>query len=426
MGWNMNLYTFIALAVILIIALYNFKTTSVIHLKHLLLPIVCMIFILLLIIFSNTAVDSASKGLNLWLNVVFPSLFPFFVASEILYRTGFIKSLGILLEPIMRPLFNVPGCGSFALAMGITSGYPVGAKLTANMREEKLLTKTESERLLSFTNNSGPLFIVGAVAVGMFDNPKIGFLLLACHIMACVTVGILFRFYGRQEKYIRNTGNYKIFKKFNKELANSKSANIGQLLGDSIRSSINTILVIGGFIILFSVIINLLLETGIINLLATFISVLFPLLNVSKEVIATILSGFFEITTGINMISKIEGISFTQQLSAISLILGWAGLSVHFQVYSIISKTDISLKPYLLGKLMHGLFAAIYVWIFMNLSFMTDLESQSVFGHLTYNSDWICLNYFIRSMKNILISFMVLVLMTGISFMVKGCKKLKI
>jgi len=91
----------------------------------------------------------------LWFNVVFPSLFPFFVASEILYRTGFIKAIGILLEPIMRP-FNVPGCGSFAFAMGITSGYPVGAKITASMREEKLLSKTESERLLSFTNNSGP------------------------------------------------------------------------------------------------------------------------------------------------------------------------------------------------------------------------------------------------------------------------------
>ena len=190
----MSLYAFAVLSGMLLIALYNFKPTSVIYLKRLSLPIICSVFVLLLIIFSNTAVASASRGLNLWLNVVFPSLFPFFVASEILYRTGFIKSLGILLEPIMRPLFNVPGCGSFALAMGITSGYPVGAKLTAKMREEKLLTKTESERLLSFTNNSGPLFIIGAVAVGMFNNPKIGFVLLFGHILACITVGIFFRF----------------------------------------------------------------------------------------------------------------------------------------------------------------------------------------------------------------------------------------
>jgi len=310
--------------------------------------------------------------------------------------------------------------------MGITSGYPVGAKLTANMREERLLTKTESERLLSFTNNSGPLFIIGAVAVGMFNNPKIGFLLLFCHIAACLTVGILFRFYGKQKKSAKSYENTKILKKFKRELANTKSVNIGELLGDSIRNSVNTILAIGGFIILFSVIINLLLETGVINLAAHFLSILLPISGISKELFATILSGFFEITTGINMISKMEGISFTLQLSAISLILGWAGLSVHFQVYSIISKTDISIRPYLFGKLMHGIFSAVYVWIFSKLSFMSDLESQSVFGYFTYNSDWTCVNYFINSVKNILISLAVLLLMTAISYIVKVCKSLKL
>ncbi len=120
----MSSYTFVILTILFIAALYNIKSTTVIYLKRLLLPFVCITFILLLVIFSDTAVESAAKGIVLWLNVVFPSLFPFFVASEILYRTGFIKSLGILLEPIMRPVFNVPGCGSFALAMGVTSGYP--------------------------------------------------------------------------------------------------------------------------------------------------------------------------------------------------------------------------------------------------------------------------------------------------------------
>ncbi len=121
----MNLYSLIIASFILLVIFYNKKSVRIIHLRSLFLPLMCITFILMLIIFSHTAVESASKGLHLWLNVVFPSLFPFFVASEILNRTGFIKSVGILLEPIMRPLFNVPGCGSFALAMGVTSGYPV-------------------------------------------------------------------------------------------------------------------------------------------------------------------------------------------------------------------------------------------------------------------------------------------------------------
>ncbi|OPZ85224.1 MAG: Sporulation integral membrane protein YlbJ [Firmicutes bacterium ADurb.Bin419] len=120
----MNLYTLIIAIFIFWVIFSNLKSSRVIHLRPLLLPLGCITFILMLVIFSHTAVESAAKGINLWLNVVFPSLFPFFVASEILNRTGFIKSVGILLEPIMRPLFNVPGCGSFALAMGLTSGYP--------------------------------------------------------------------------------------------------------------------------------------------------------------------------------------------------------------------------------------------------------------------------------------------------------------
>ncbi len=418
----MSFYTFVILTIIFIVTLNNLKSTTVIYLKRLLLPFACITFILLLVIFSDTAVESASKGINLWLNVVFPSLFPFFVASEILYRTGFIKSLGILLEPIMRPLFNVPGCGSFALAMGVTSGYPVGAKLTANMREEGLLTKTESERLLSFTNNSGPLFIIGAVSVGMFNNPGIGFILLTCHILACLTVGILFRFYGNRLNITKGIEGNKILKRFKKELTNIKRVNLGEVLGDSIISSINTMLAIGGFVTLFSVIINLLLDTGVIVLLSTHIELIISLSGVHRDLIAPVLSGFFEITTGINMISKIDGISFVQQLAAASLVLGWAGLSVHFQVYSIISKTDISIKPYLIGKLLQGIFAATYLSVIMTVFLMKGTKSLSVFDYFTYNPDWTWFNYLVNSMKNISVSFIILLLMVGISFMAKKLK----
>ncbi len=99
---------------------------KVIKLKKLAFPLVCTAFIICLIGFSKTSVAAAARGLNLWLEIVFPSLFPFFVASNLLNGTGFVRAMGILLEPVMRPLFNIPGCGSFAFAMGISSGYPTG------------------------------------------------------------------------------------------------------------------------------------------------------------------------------------------------------------------------------------------------------------------------------------------------------------
>ncbi|MCE5286924.1 MAG: sporulation integral membrane protein YlbJ, partial [Pelosinus sp.] len=71
---------------------------------------------LAMVVYPKDAFDSAITGLNLWWNVVFPSLLPFFVLSEILMGLGVVHFIGVLLEPLMRPLFNVPGIGAFALS----------------------------------------------------------------------------------------------------------------------------------------------------------------------------------------------------------------------------------------------------------------------------------------------------------------------
>ena len=99
----------------------------------------------------------------------------------------------------MRPLFCVPGEGAFAFIMGIISGYPTGAKIVIDFRKQGICTKAEAERLLAFTNNSGPLFIVGTIGISLFANTTTGFLLLITHILACITVGILFRFWKKND-----------------------------------------------------------------------------------------------------------------------------------------------------------------------------------------------------------------------------------
>lgn len=114
---------------------------------------------------------------------------------------GVVKFIGVLLEPLMRPLFRVPGVGGFVWAMGMASGFPAGAKLTARLRQEGQLTKTEAERLVSFTNCSNPLFIFGAVSVGFFNNAKLGMILALSHYLGNITVGLFMRFYGKNSKH---------------------------------------------------------------------------------------------------------------------------------------------------------------------------------------------------------------------------------
>jgi len=134
-----------------------------INLKKNLLSILFVLFAIGLIAFSKDNLAASKDGIMLWANSVVPSLLPFFIACELLSQTNIIDILGVKLNRIMRPLFNVPGEGAFPLIMGIISGYPVGAKIVTNFRKDNICTKEEAERLLTFTNNSGPLFIIGTV-----------------------------------------------------------------------------------------------------------------------------------------------------------------------------------------------------------------------------------------------------------------------
>ena len=109
-------------------------------------PIIFIVFTLCLLIFSRSNLPAVKSGLTLWANSVVPSLFPFFVATELLMHTNIVSQLGLILNNYMKPLFNVRGEGSFAFIMGIISGYPVGAKIATNFRKNNICTKEECER----------------------------------------------------------------------------------------------------------------------------------------------------------------------------------------------------------------------------------------------------------------------------------------
>lgn len=165
---------------------------------------------------------------------------------------------GKILEKPVKKFFNVPGEGGLALIMGIISGYPTGAKIAVNFRVNKICSKEEAERLLAFTNNSGPLFILGTVGISLFGNLKIGYILLVSHIISCIIVGLIFKNWKKDKN--------KIYLGLSKKVEKPKNIGIkdlGEILGTSIKKSIITILNIGGFIVIFSVIISILENSGI-------------------------------------------------------------------------------------------------------------------------------------------------------------------
>lgn len=311
-------------------------------------------FIFALLIFSESNLVAAKDGLILWVETIIPTLFPFFVATELLCNTNLVYFLGKYLGNIVKFLFNVPGEGIMALSLGIISGYPTGAKVIVNLKEKNILNKEEAERLLSFTNNSGSLFILGTIGLCFLNNKILGYILLITHILASLTVGIIFRNWKKDKVSIR------------KETSLMKNVNLnfndlGELLGNSVKKAIGTVLNIGGFVVLFSVIISILEKSNVF----LFIYKVSEALNINGELIVGMIKGIIEVTNGAKIVS-LQGFSVFN-IALLAFILGLGGISVMLQVYSIVSKENISIRPYIYGKFLQGIFAFAYTSIFLLL-----------------------------------------------------------
>lgn len=318
-------------------------------------------FNVLIIFFPQNIVTAAREGLILWLNSVLPALLPFIFITNLLMGLGIINLLGTILGSVMNKLFNVSGVGGLAMAVGFTSGYPIGAKVVSDLRLQNKISKTQAERLLSFCNNSGPLFILGTVGITMFQNPLIGKFILIIHYISAIVTGILFKYYKYDENknkikknYNKINLNYKESLKAAIKTQNYGSNSFSKLFTDSIVGSVQTILTIGGFIIIFNVLLELIDILLLPILIATFLSTLLLQVNIiiDEEIIRGVFYGIIEITNGTSYLSNNNNIF---SVLATVFVISFGGLSIHSQSISFISKTDINIKIYLFGKFLHGL-----------------------------------------------------------------------
>ncbi len=298
----------------------------------------CLIFGAGMVSFPATVFMTAKGGLQTWWNIVVPSLLPFFIISELLIRLGFVSFLGKIMEPIMRPLFNLPGSSGFILGVSFLSGSPLCAILTARLRREGLCTKEEGERLIAFTSNASPLFLLSAVSVGMLKDPSLGPYIASIHYLSNLICGFLLKLLNKK-KSAPNAEKQKASPKGSVENPfPQEHLNFGFLLRETVRNATVTLLTIGGFIALFSVLVGIIQATGIFSLLLKIISPIATLTRSDPALLRSLLYGFFEMTIGINEASKSPA-DLLQKLIVIEAILAWNGLSIHAQVAGMISGT---------------------------------------------------------------------------------------
>lgn len=294
--------------------------------------------ITLLILFNpQSSVEYARSGIWLCTEVLAPSLFPFFVCSGLLIYSGFCEALSKAFRPVMRPLFNVGGAGAAAFILGIISGYPLGASTACKLYDGGYLSKPECERLLAFCNNSGPLFILGSVGVAIYHSPKIGMLLYLSHIAAAFSVGLIFRFYKKNEVAAENIPIY------------TQESGLGEVFQKALAGSINSILTVCGAVVFFSV---------IANIIADMLS--------NGSVLKTLFIAASELTSGISGIASLP-LSLWSKLVLSAATAGFAGFCVHLQVMGVAAGRGLSLVPYIIGKILHALLAAAYMTILLQI-----------------------------------------------------------
>lgn len=352
-----------------------------------------LILAALMIAYPKESWDASVRGLAIWWDVLFPSLFPFFVLSEMLLGFGIVHFLGKLLDPLMKPLFRIPGNGGFVLTMGFASGYPVSAKLATKLREQGLISRVEGERLVAFTTTSDPIFLIGAVSIGFFGNPQLAGALAAVHYGSAIMLGLLMRFYGTRQEISHNTSTSTsaipassaaprfslrsaLLAMHEARLQDGRS--LGELLRHAVVSSLQLMTIVGGLVVFFSVVLEVLTASQVMNTLYAALRILLPLLSLPEGLAEPLVGGLFEVTLGSKASAAPAGIPLHFKAASAAFILSWGGLSVHAQVASILNGADLRYLPFLVARAVHGVLSAALLMVFWKPLMATD----SVFSRL--------------------------------------------
>lgn len=343
--------------------------------------IICLI-IFGIILAPKAAISAAKDGILIWINILMPSLLPFIICANLVVSLKIIDILGVIINSITQKIFNVSGKAGLIFAISMISGYPVGAKFASDLRLENKISKYEGQRLISFCSTSGPLFIIGSIGTGMLRNPTLGYIMLFCHYLASLMVGLIFRRYGK-EKISKSKNS--LIKDINKIInENSKSEDFFVSFGKAVVNGVNNLLAIGGFVIIFSVFFEILSVFKIIDLISYLVCIFLTPFGITPNIVSAFISGLFEMTIGCNNLSQIYNISILILAPLCSFLVGFSGLSILAQCSSFIGKTDMKISLYIFSKFLHGVFSALFTYLFLYLN-KTSLVSNFGKGEiLTY------------------------------------------
>ena len=277
--------------------------------------------------------SSASKALVLCAGSVIPALFPFLVVSRLLVELGFGQWASPLLSGLMTPLFRLPGSSGSAVLLGLVGGYPIGTQTAVGLYRTGQLTREEAERLLTFCNNSNPVFLISVLGAGVFGSVQTGMWLWLIHILSALLTGLLCG---------RSPAGYSV--RHSAPPQTVAPSAFAPAFVAAVRDSAAGMLSVCAFVVVFYV-------------LAA------PLQALSPPM-AALLTGLLELFS-LTPLLKADAFSFV--LAA--FCAGWGGLSVLAQTAAVLDGTDLRLWPCIRGKAVQSLLSALLAWLTVPMLF---------------------------------------------------------
>ncbi len=297
---------------------------------------------------SRLSLSYASMGLELWLQNMIPALLPFMILSGIMVRLNLTERASLILYPVVKPLFKVRKNVCYAMLVGFLCGFPMGARVVDDLYTRQMITKKEAEYLLAFCNNIGPVYFCS------FVLPLLGRRLLFPYLFGMYGIPLLYGLVLRCTRYRDLPLPQQAEKKAPapdlvsceiSAIPVSQPQSLGaRLLAEtdgSIQTSIQAILSLGGYMILYN------------------------LLNLIPHILLghplRLLSPLLEITGGLRLLGDALPLySF--------LVLSFGGLSCIAQTYSCIRNSDLSIGNYVLNKLILTVLNGFYYFCWSQIS----------------------------------------------------------
>ncbi|GGF68025.1 sporulation integral membrane protein YlbJ [Paenibacillus albidus] len=322
------------------------------------LPFVPGAFAILLavaiVLAPESSFEASMQGLKLWWTLVFPALLPFLILSEMLTASGLVHGFGVLLEPLMVRLFRLPGAGGWTLALGATTGFPGGTQGVMQLHQQGSITDKEAGRLAALSHFASPVTLLIVVGATFLHSASAGYTLLIIHWVSGLLAGFTASRFApppHQKSQPAMNSRTTVQKSLIRRIIHAASEartrdgrSFGKLLGESVASAVQNLMIVGGYMIMFAVIINII------------ISLLPSLPGSLPSSLLELHLGAQALTSGSGQAAASSTLN-TGSMALLSAALGWSGVCALMQVLTLLKPASVRFLPYAAVRLLHGLYA---------------------------------------------------------------------